>query len=124
MISERKCNMAIYLIQTDFNNEAGDITIVKAKDIIEAGNIYKRRRIKDKFVEDEYYGDPEEIIENWNIMYQTSNCAMYQIYTEANDITITITELQKTDYGIIGRYGITDNRVNLFEFVNNEGAIG
>lgn len=116
--------MATFLIQTDFNNEVGDITILKAKDIIEAGNLFKRKRIKDKFIEKEYDNDFEEVAEEWRIMYQTSTSCMYRVVTDLNDITIIISELSNIDYGVIGRYGITDDHNNLFDIIKDGKSAG
>ena len=124
MISERKSHMATFLIQTDFNNEVGDITILKAKDILEAGNLFKRKRIKDKFIEKEYDNDFEEVAEEWRIMYQTSTSCMYRVVTDLNDITIIISELSNIDYGVIGRYGITDDHNNLFDIIKDGKSAG
>ena len=112
--------MALFLIQTDFDNEVGDITLVKAKDIIEAGNIYKSKRIKSKFVKDEYYGDFVEL-EDWTILVQNSSFCLYRA---ATGVSIIIFKIPNNDEcTIIGRYGKTEDHRNLFDFIENDDTI-
>ena len=93
-----------YLIMTDFDNEFGDLTYIQAKSFDEAIDIFKKERIKDEWVIEDYSRDEDDYWEELMDLEIDEQTPDYHKYHNGG-ITIIIYKIPNKSYNLIGRYG-------------------